>query len=99
MESMDAELARKTVKDYCCSNCWGDLELTPDLRGNGLYFAVCSKCKDETKGYVTRYFANRRRTESEFELRDATRLLQEIGIMPNPNAGKTREQLLKELGF
>lgn len=99
MEPMNAELAEKTVKDFCCSNCWGDLELVPDLRGNGLYFATCKKCQEDTKGYVTKYFANRRRIESEFEARDAIRVLQKLDILPNPNKGKSRNELLKELGF
>lgn len=99
MESMNAELAEKTVKDFCCSNCWGELELAPDLRGNGLYFVTCQKCKEETKGYVTKYFANRRRIESEFEAREAIRVLRKMGVLPDPNKGKSRAELLKEIGF
>ena len=99
MDSLNAELARKTVKNYCCSNCWGDLETTPDLRQNDMYFVICQKCQDETKGYVTKYFANQRRNESEFEKRDATRLLQKLDILPNPRKGMTREDLLKQMGY
>ena len=66
---------------------------------NGFYFVVCKKCQDETKGYVTQFFVNRRRGESEFEKGDVTRLLIKLGIFENPLKGKTRGDLLKELGF
>lgn len=96
MEALNFTLARKTVKFYACSSCWGELEMTP----KGDKFEVtCKKCAAETKGYVTQYFVNRRRGESEFEQMDATRLLQKLEIIPNPHKGKTTEQLLKELGF
>lgn len=97
MESLNSGLARKTVKNFACSNCWGDLELHPDLTGNGNYFALCQRCGDETKGYVTKYFVNRRRTESHFELLDAKRMLQKIGVIEKPM--KSANQMLKELGF
>lgn len=99
MESLNETLARKTVKRYACSSCWGELEMTPDLRANGMFFVICKRCRDETKGYVTQYYVNRRRGESEFEQRDVVRLLQKIDIIPDPLKGKTRDDLLKELGF
>lgn len=98
MESLNEELARKTVNCFACSNCWGELELTPDLRENGMYFVVCRSCKDETRGYVTQYFVNRRRSDSEFEKRDVTILLRTLGILERPPR-KSVEQNLKELGF
>ena len=98
MESFDLVLAHKTVKMYVCSNCWGELELTPDLRENHKYFVICKLCKDETKGYVTQYFANKERTASEFAKRDVTRLLQKIGIIEKP-AHKSVGENIRELGF
>lgn len=97
MEALNAELARKTVNRYACSNCWGDLELAPDLRENGMYFVTCKKCKEETKGYVSQYFVNTRRTASEFEKRDVTRMLKSIGVIASPK--KSTNELMKELGF
>lgn len=99
MEALNEALARKTVKFYACSNCWGELEILPDLRESGMYFVTCKKCGDETKGYVTQHFVNRRRGESEFEERDARKLLVKVGILPNPLEGRTKADLLKELGF
>lgn len=63
------------------------------------FVVICKKCGDETKGYVTQYYVNRRRAESEFEEVSARHLLQKLEIIPNPHAGKSTEQLLKELGF
>lgn len=96
MQSLDFEFARKTVKFYACSNCWGELEMIPAENG---YQVLCKKCGPETKGYVTQNFVNRRRAESEFEEVNATHMLTKAGVLENPHAGKSTEQLLKELGF
>ncbi len=98
MESFDSVLAHKTVKRYVCSNCWGELEIVPDMTKQERYFVICKKCQDDTKGYVTKYYANRRRNESAFEERDVTRLLQKTGILPKPNYGSI-PQMLNDLGF
>src|SRR4030067_3498900 len=97
MEPFTETLARKTVKFYACSSCWGELESKPAQ--DGMYFVVCKKCQDETKGYVTQYYVNRRRAESEFEEVNVSHMLRRIEIIPNPHKGKSTEQLLKEIGF
>jgi DNA-directed RNA polymerase subunit RPC12/RpoP len=97
MEPLDFLLARKTVKHYVCSNCWGELEMAP-IQGDK-FEVTCKKCGDETKGYVTQYYVNRRRGESEHEEVNVRHLLQKLDIIPNPHKGKSTEQLLKELGF
>jgi len=105
MESLNDEMARKTVKRYACSNCWGDLKIIPDITKQEMYFVICETCLDETKGYVTKYFVNRRRGVSEFEKRDVTRLLQKLSLLPSPvrtplKDGETRVMAnLRELGF
>ena len=99
MEPLNFELARKTIKRYACSNCWGELEMSPDPKNAGMYQVTCKTCQEETKGYVSQHFVERRRAESEFEKRDAVHLLRKVNILPDPMAGKTKEQLLKELGF
>lgn len=100
MEALNEQLARKTVSRYVCSICWGDLELRPAIHlENGWYFAVCKKCQDETRGYVTKYFVNRRRGESEFEKVNVTHLLRHLGIIENPLKGKSAADLKKSLGF
>lgn len=99
MQPLDFLLARKTVKHYACSSCWGELEMNPDPKQADLYQVTCKKCQDETKGYVTQYYVNRRRSESQFEEVNATHMLMKAGVLENPHAGKSTEQLLKELGF
>lgn len=96
MQTLDEMLARKTVKFYACSNCWGELEMIPDCDG---YKVLCRKCGDETKGYVTQHYVNRRRSESAFEEVNTSHMLIKIGVLDNPLAGKTTSELLKELGF
>lgn len=96
MEILSVELARKTVKHYLCSNCWGELEAIPE--GDG-FKALCRSCGADTKGYVTQRYVTRRRAESEFEKVNATHMLIRAGVLDNPHAGKSTKQLLEELGF
>lgn len=100
MEALPETLARKTVKRYACSICWGELEMRPAIHlEQGWYFVVCKKCQDETRGYVTQYFVNRRRGESEFEKVNVTHLMQKLGYIENPLKGISREAIIKSLGF
>lgn len=98
MESFDLVFAHKTRKRYACSVCWGELELVPDLSDNNRWFVLCKKCKDETRGYVTQYFVNRRRGESVGEEFEVTRLLQKKGILEKPDFGSVAD-IMKSLGF
>lgn len=97
MEALNADLARKTVKFYACSNCWSDLEILPDMREKGMYFVTCVKCKEETRGYVTKYFVSTRRDASEFEKRDVTRLLKKVGVLPKEE--RSKKEIMHELGY
>src|SRR5690349_21448428 len=94
MQILNDILARKTVKFYACSACWGELEAIPAEAG---YKVLCRSCGEETKGYVTQNYVNRRRSESAFEEVNATHMLMKAGVLENPHAGKSVEQLLKEL--
>ncbi len=98
MEALNFTLARKTVKRYRCSQCWGELEMLPDLTGKAdFFFVTCKKCKDETKGYVSEAFVQRRQSESEFEKREVTRMLKKIEVLPKEE--RTAAQMLSEMGF
>ena len=60
----------------------------------------CPNCgEDNTKGYVTKFFADMRRSENEGERMDVEDLMTSIGLLENPHKGKTEKQLLDELGF
>jgi len=98
MESFDLIFAHKTRKRYACSICWGELELVPDLRDPEKWFVLCKRCQDETRGYVTQYFVNRRRSESVGEEREVVRLFRDIGIFEKPDFGSV-EDIIKSLGF
>lgn len=99
LEPMSDTLARKTVKRYVCSMCWGALEIHPDPIDPEKNYVFCEKHQEETRGYVTRYFADRRRNESAFEKMDAENLLRRMGVIENPLAGKSQQELLKEIGY
>jgi hypothetical protein len=97
MEPMTFELARKTVKWKLCSACWGALDYAP--AENGGYVVTCAKCGDETRGYVSMKTVERRRAAGYGEKREVERMLVENGYMPDPLAGKTKDDLLKDLGY
>lgn len=100
MEALNESLARKTVKRYACSICWGELEMFPAMdKDNGFYYVTCKKCQEETRGYVTQYYVNRRRGESEFEKVNVTTLLRKLGYIDNPLKGKSRAEIMKNLGY
>ena len=98
IDPMDDILAAVTVRDYVCSNCWGHLQKWAQ-KGSRLWVVLCVKCMDQTKGFVTRYYAEARRSESIGEKMEARDLLQAMGILEPEHSGKSNEQLLKELGF
>jgi hypothetical protein len=71
--------------------------MNPD--DDGMYQVTCKNCKEETRGYVTKFYIERRRSESVGEERDVKRMLIKNNILPDPLAGKTKAELIKELGF
>lgn len=97
MEPLNDVLAEVTVRDYVCSNCWGSLVKFP-IQGTRSWLVLCRKCQEETKGYVTRWFAENRRQESLADLPDVKRMLQEAGIIESPPR-KSEKKILNELGF
>lgn len=99
MQALPFDYARKTIKNYGCSACWGDLEMNPDPENPNQYIVTCKTCKEETRGYVTKYYIERRRSESVGEERDVKKLLIKQNILPDPLAGKSKADLIHELGF
>ena len=96
MEPLNDVLADRTVKHYVCSSCWGHLIKIPALQ-RGFWIVECHRCREETKGYVTMAYAERRLSESSAEKMDVQINLR--GILPNQHAGKTTTQILTEMGF
>jgi hypothetical protein len=93
---MPANLASKTVRDYVCSTCWGSLETEPQ-HGSPNWVVCCSTC-DETRGFVSRYYTDERRTQDHFDALEVKKLLQDLEIIDRPPK-KTEGQILEELGF
>ena len=95
---MNRILAQHTMKHYVCARCWGHLE---EVFIDGEYVVRCAKGSDECdgKGFVTKFYASHRRQESTGEAMEIKQTLQTLGIIEDPLAGKSTEQLLSELGF
>jgi hypothetical protein len=95
-DPLSLDLAQVTVRDYVCSTCWGHLLMYP--ADGDKWNVLCHKCMTNTKGYVTRVFAQLRIDESRMERVEVERTLKEIGVMEKGEK-RTEEQILKELGF
>ena len=101
--SMDGILAEATVSRYCCSNCWGHLlrfhtKVEEDGKTHIEEYVLCHSCLDETRGYVTKSYAERKRQESEVQYTEARHNLAETLGIPT-SSGKSPEELLRDLGF
>lgn len=94
-ELMHPDLARRTVKWYVCSRCWSDLQMKV-VDAGALVECVC--CGEETYGYVTRKWTERKRSDDHFDAKEVTKMLQRIGVLPKPPK-KTEAELLQMLGY
>lgn len=92
---MHIELARRTVKWYVCSRCWSDLEMKELEQGAAV---ECVNCREETYGYVTRKWTEKKRSDDHFEAVEVTRMLQRIGVLPKP-AKRNEKEILAQLGY
>jgi hypothetical protein len=80
------------VEDYVCATCWG---LLAEVFENGQHIVKCTNPDCTGEGFVTKAYANRRKQDSLAERREARDNLTKILNLPR----KSKEQLLKELGF
>lgn len=85
-----------TLREYVCSICWGALEFHQD-RETHEWYALCRRHKEETVGYTSRKFAERKREASIGELLEAERNLRDL--MGLKRERRTTGENLKELGF
>jgi hypothetical protein len=92
---MDYQQAQFTVAKYCCSRCFGHLVIHPC--GGNLVHVLCGSCGENTKGYVSKHYAEQRRQESMGERVEAAYVLR--NVIKSAHAGKTETQLLKEIGY
>lgn len=96
MAKMNAALARVTIERYVCSNCWGHLIERFDGDDS---IVECHYCEEETTGFVTKQFADRRIEESAGERLEVKGMLIGLGVIENPHSGKSASELSKEMGF
>jgi hypothetical protein len=88
------QMAQNTVADFVCSACWGHLVEHPTDNG---VMVLCGACGEETKGYVSKRYVERRRNESQVERLDAKSVLK--NVIKSPLSGKSTDQLLQDLGY
>ncbi len=92
---MEDALAEKTVRDYVCSSCWGNLQRRP--ADDRQWVVYCPNCGND-QYYVTREYAERRRAESRADATEVNKLLQNLGVLPKPPK-RSETDILKDIGF
>jgi hypothetical protein len=93
---MSEGMAIRAVDKYVCSNCWGILYRIPH-RPSGHWQVQCGSCQEQTRGFVSKYWVEKRRQDDHFAKIDVTRMLVDIGVMEG--SSKTEDQIMTELGF
>ena len=93
---MSHDLAALTVDRYVCARCWCRLQ---EYFGSGQVWVACSNIDCDGDGFVTAYYADRQREYSVTDKREVSVMLHELGIVQDPNANKSTQELLRELGF
>ena len=97
-EFTDPFKADEFAAEHVCSACWGLLIKIRPVREERRYIVRCEECGEQTRGYVTRKYAQRRAEASYQEMRAAKDALRDaIPWMRLPN--KPLNQLLKDLGM
>ena len=94
VEPLDRVQLDETIRDYVCSTCWGSLTFR---YVEGKWYALCIEHKEETTGYASKKFAERKRDQSAGELIEAERNLRDVlGLRPQK---QTIKKNLSDLGF
>jgi hypothetical protein len=94
VEPLDRDELDEILRDYVCSTCWGTLAFRHEV---GKWYAVCPECDEETRGYTSKCFADRKRAESDSEFLEAERNLREILGLSHER--RPVEKNLSDLGF
>jgi alkylhydroperoxidase family enzyme len=93
--SMSSQLADATARDYCCATCWS--HLIARYLGNDQSTVECAAYGNEHAGFVTRRYADRRRSESQGDVLEVKRMMRQFGAIPSNN--RSSAEILAELGF
>lgn len=95
--------ALRLKHNYVCNICWGDIVIEQsrtelDKDGHLGTEVRCSNPDCSGTGFVSKNYAERRKTESHFELIEARNNLSEV-LGLEKREPKSVEQNLKEMGF
>lgn len=86
------------AEKHVCSSCWGILIKSRPVLAERRWIVQCESCGDQTKGYVTRRWAQAKAEMSRAELIEAKYALRDaVPWLRGPL--KTEKQLLEELGL
>lgn len=83
-------------QDHLCADCWDTLLNYPDHQGG--YFALCCRCGENTRGYVSKKYIQRRMERGTELARIAKDAMKDFIPWLRPQK-KKEEASLKDLGF
>lgn len=91
---MQTELAIHITDRYVCARCWGPLIAVTD--GPHELKVTCPECGDG-QGFVTKSGVARSESEALGLAAEARHNLR--NVLPNPLAGKSEAEIIKDLGY
>ena len=77
----------RTIRDCVCATCWGRID---EVCKDGERSIRCMNPDCNGSGFVTKYYAQNRREQSEHEAIELRHDLRRYGVIDNPNAGKSQ---------
>lgn len=94
IDLLNDQEAQITVRDMVCSICWGNLAIhhAPDRMNS----VLCRTCGENTRGYVSKSWAEHRRAEGQAELLEVKRAYPELAGEKETLAA---DEIDKQLGF
>lgn len=95
---MSQVMSQVTIRDCVCSICWGHLLRWPEPGTRDGWIVKCHRCQDRTRGFVTKYYAETRRSDSIAEKWEVRSMLEDMGII-DKQPSRPVGQILSELGF
>lgn len=94
VEPLSRSELEDTLNNYVCSTCWANLSFRFE---DHKWYAICPQCREDTAGYTSKAYAERRLAESDREAAEARHNLKKI--MNLGGARQDAEKNLKDLGY
>jgi hypothetical protein len=96
VDAMTDRQARHTVKACVCAACWSHLVMHPAPGG---MLVLCALCKEQTTGYVSKNYTERRKQIAAGEVLIMKHNTQLLDACPwvNPQRGRAASQIMTEL--